>query len=419
MKLYFLGLATVVVVCVGCHIDSANFMQDGVVDRGQYHAPPAALLARPGPMVDGPGPGVLQTAYMMSNMPGQPGPGMAGPGMGGPGMMQQMQPFAGQTTQIRFVGPESMQIGWQIEPHRYAENQLTAPGRYNFNQGYIYRLKLTAIPGREGPPLYPTLQVYPVHPATEAYLSHNSVPILLNDEDFQQVDGNNFVTKVIYLPDPQHQELAIPGAEVLVSTRLEPGIDPISEADRRGTIMAVLRVGNMDLETGSEAPAAGPAGGNEAVTQTSHIQKVNGEVGQFAPPMPIGSVGGRNGGVPGPMIMGMPGQPGQMAYNPISGVGPTPIWGMTSCATPIGLPGPPHLPYGGPAGLRSHTVRNLTRQSIPRPVDHQLIDVKHNPGIRLPAPVKHIQYTENHPEFRGPVVQEYGGGQAGAYCPPQ
>jgi hypothetical protein len=47
-----------------------------------------------------------------------------------------------------------------------------------------------------------------------------------------------------------------------------------------------------------------------------------------------------------------------------------------------------------------------------------LLDVKHNPGIRIPAPVKHIQYTENHPDFRGPIVQEnggYGDGGAGAY----
>jgi len=420
MKLYFLGLATVVVVCVGCSIDSANFMQDGVVDRGQYHAPPAAMMARPGPMVDGPGPGVLQTGFMASS-------GAICPvGMNGQPYAAMPQPFAGQTTQIRFVGPEAMQIGWQIGANHYAENQLVTPGRFNFNQGYIYRLKLTSIPGREGPPLYPTLQVYPVHPATEAYLSHNSVPILLNDEDFQQVDGNNFVTKVIYLPDPQHQDLAIPGAEVLVSTRLEPGIDPISEADRRGTIMAVLRVGNMDLETGSEAPTVI---GDGAVTPTSHIQKVNGEAGQFVGPMPIGTVGGRNGGVPGPMIMGMPGAPGQMAVNPISGVGPTPIWGMTTCATPIGLPGPPHLPFGGPASLKSHTVRNLTQQRIPKPTDHMLIDVKHNPGYRLPAPVKHVQYTENHPQFRGPVLQDggaygaggygAGAGTGGAYCPPE
>ena len=135
-----------------------------------------------------------------------------------------------------------MNIGWQIG-HGYAENQLVAPGRYNFQQGSTYRLKLSNIPGREGmPPLYPSLQVYPTHPNTDAYLSHNSVPMTLTNEDLDQIDSNNFVTKVIYLPDPQNQELAIAGVETLVSTRLDPGVDPIAEADRRGTLMLVLRV---------------------------------------------------------------------------------------------------------------------------------------------------------------------------------
>ena len=58
----------------------------------------------------------------------------------------------------------------------------------------------------------------------------------------------NFVTKVIYLPDPEFQELALAGVGELVSTRLDPGIDPIVEADRRGSILSIIRVGNKDLE---------------------------------------------------------------------------------------------------------------------------------------------------------------------------
>ena len=86
-------------------------------------------------------------------------------------------------------------------------------------------------------------------------------------------------------------------------------------------------------------------------------------------------------------------------------------------ATPIGLPGPPHLPLGGPAGLKSHTVRNLSPNKIPEPTDHMLIDVKHNPGYSVPAPVKHIQYTENHPVFGpGEVSAPVSGGAAN--CPP-
>ena len=97
--------------------------------------------------------------------------------------------------------------------------------------------------------LYPTLEVAPTTPATDAYLAHNAIPVQFTAEDFDQVvDGGNFVTKVIYLPDPKYQELAISGVETLVSTRLEPGVDPILEADKRGTILLIVRLGAIDLE---------------------------------------------------------------------------------------------------------------------------------------------------------------------------
>lgn len=398
MKPYFLALATLLVVCVGCAVSKSDCSGDSIVDRGAYHAPPAAMLAHPGPMVDGPGPGVLQV------------------------MHQEYQPAmaatpTGATTQVKFLGPEGMHIGWQANGG-YADNQLQSPSRYNFPQAFSYRLKLTNIPGRDALVLYPTLQVYPTHPRTEAYLSHNSVPLQLTDEDLDQVQTNNFVTKVIYLPDPQNQELAIAGVETLVSTRLDPGVDPIVEADRRGTIMLVLRVGNMDLETPHAASGVNSVrrDAKGEIIPVAH-QVANGEQGQFVPPTPIGGLENPGTGVPTAIMMGRPGAPGMPAVHPITGVN-APSWGMTMTGTPIGLPGPPHLPYGGPAGLKSHTVRNLTKQSIPKPVDHMLMDVKHKPGIRMPKPVKHIQYTETHPQFNRPVVQEGGGGGGAEFCPP-
>ena len=56
-------------------------------------------------------------------------------------------------SQIYFLDPNGMQIGWQngAGPNgerTYLPAQLTVPARYNFNQGYIYRLKITNIPGR-------------------------------------------------------------------------------------------------------------------------------------------------------------------------------------------------------------------------------------------------------------------------------
>jgi hypothetical protein len=274
--------------------------------------------------------------------------------------------------------------------------------------------------------LYPTLQIYPAHPSTDAYLSHNSIPLEWTDEDLDQIESNNFVTKVLYLPEARYQDLAIAGVETIVSTKLDPGVDPVHEADRRGTIMAVLRVGNMDFETASAGPLGvlgapvgpggmmipggmipgvplGPEGAEAGDIQQMQYQvpTVNGAAGQFMPPMPIAVMGGGSGmlGVPNPMIVGGPTPPGLPPMHPVAGMGTIPPWGMTTTGTPIGLPGPAHLPFGGPAGLMSHTVRNNTKVDIGEPVDHMLIDVKHSPGYRLPKPVRHVEYEETHPHY--------------------
>jgi len=225
-----------------------KLLRPGVV----MHAPPP-----PGGMLPGGGMGAAGCAMGHPGCAGGPGCSAGGPGAGGPGAggadAQSGRRFPNVRSQIYFLDPDTMKIGWQTTtggPDRmYLPAQLTVPARYNFMQGYIYRLKLTDIPGRPGVQLYPTLEVAPSTPATDAYLTHNPIPVQFTAEDFDQVvDGGNFVTKVIYLPDPKFQELAIAGVETLVSTRLEPGVDPILEADKRGTILLIVRVGAIDLE---------------------------------------------------------------------------------------------------------------------------------------------------------------------------
>jgi hypothetical protein len=153
--------------------------------------------------------------------------------------------YAPHRTEVRFVGPNGMKISWYTGG---GMGSIDAPGRYNFIQAAIYRLKLSNIPGRPGLELYPTLEVVPVNNKTATFLAHSAVPVTFTEEDFEQVTAGNYVVKVIYLPDPQHQDLAAVGADEVVSTRLEPGVDPIAEACKRGNILLVIRIGNIDLE---------------------------------------------------------------------------------------------------------------------------------------------------------------------------
>ena len=153
------------------------------------------------------------------------------------------------TVQVTFGNPDGMQVRYdQTGGGMFDSEPMIAPARQNFPQGALYRVKLTNIPGREGVELYPTIELAYSNPRTGAFLAHNSVPVQFTDEDFDQVSTGNFVTKVVYLPDPDFQGPALVGLSTIVSTRLDPGIDPIVEADRRGSILAIIRLGDKDIE---------------------------------------------------------------------------------------------------------------------------------------------------------------------------
>ena len=62
--------------------------------------------------------------------------------------------------------------------------------------------------------------------------------------------------------DPQFQELAASGTDEIISTRLEPGADPIMEAQRRGSILLVIRMGNVDQEAPNTPPLDSVGQGN-------------------------------------------------------------------------------------------------------------------------------------------------------------
>lgn len=351
-----------------------------------YNLPPAQRLMEPGPGVGGPGPGVLMPAAGMGGGAVAPAMAMGGYAPGCPPMGMS----AGATSQIAFLGVEGGEISWDISGQQmFDSTPLVMPGRQNFPQGAIYRLKLTNLPGRAGIELYPTLEVGPVTPRTDAYLAHAPIPVQFTDEDLDQVLSGNFVTKVIYLPDPEFQELALSGAETLVSTRLDPGVDPIAEADRRGAILAILRIGNLDLQLGG---AGGIAMGPEGV---EHAQYTEGGVpaeGGYCPPGQEGYAGGMQ------PPMGMPTAgfaPQALPPHLVSGM-TTPQWGMPITGTPIGLPGPPHIPLGHEAGLTKHVMKNRTRVLLPPPVHKQTITVKQRPGMNYPRPVNHVHIDETN-----------------------
>lgn len=319
------------------------------------------------------------------NLLGRRGGGMSIPPGGGILPSAGMMPAVPPTLQVTLAQPEGMQVRYDASGSGGFDSEpLVVPARQNFPQGGLYRLKLTNIPAREGVELYPTVELAYANPRTGAYLAHNSVPLQFTEEDFDQVLTGNFVTKVIYLPDPDFQGPALAGIDTLVSTRLDPGIDPIVEADRRGSILAIIRLGDKDIEM---------SGSNEMLTAGGVMRPpFAGLPSAFAPAMTEGCGNCPGNGAPMP-----PALPGM-----ISGVN-TPQYGMPMSATPIGLPGPPHIPLGQPAGLKKHVMRNHTSVNIPRPVEKVKMNVRMQPGYSYPNPVSRVRITEQNIHSGGPA----------------
>jgi hypothetical protein len=296
MRFRLLSLAIIAVIA-GCQAPV------GPLSTGGFYQSPYQGMG-----VDGPGPAIVPEQYQPTSLqaPADAAPPAA---MAAPGQPM-MAPVLFPTSQVKFLGLESLTINWDARvPGRFDSEPLVCPASHDFPQGNIYRLKLSNIPGRQGKELYPTLEIAPTMARTQAFLAHNSVPVEFTDNDFDQVLSGNFITKVVYLPNPEFQGLPMSGVGTLVNTQLEPGVDPIVEASKRGAILAVVRMGNKDLR---QSPVVAPLQGGYQGAYAG---------GGFQPPMRT------------------------VPTNPISGVN-IPPYGTPMTRTTTGVPGPPQLPQG-------------------------------------------------------------------------
>ncbi len=256
------------------------------------------------------------------------------------------QHYPAQRTQVRFARPSGMKVAWYTQgpggQPAYSSTPIEVPGRYNFLQAAIYRLKLSNLEGRPGLELYPTLEVVPANHKTAAFLAHSAVPVDFTDEDVKQITQGNYVIKVIYLPDPQFQELAGTGTEEILSTRLEPGADPIQEALRRGSILLVIRMGNMDQEAPNTPPLGAPS------QHQGPILMPPPHLGGQSPPNPVAPCG--------------PGQP-YLPYG--SPTMPPPAGALTAPAGHAGAPTTPAAGVRSPVAMPSTTLTSQPRGPAP------------------------------------------------------
>lgn len=116
----------------------------------------------------------------------------------------------------------------------------------------VYRLRVTSIPFHEGAEVFPTIElidrIYP--PPDEVW--RFPIPIELTQQDLELALAGKFVTRVIYLEDP---ESAVPAVQGSTQNWFDvaPGANPLQVADVLGRPVAILRLGGR-LPIDSQTP---------------------------------------------------------------------------------------------------------------------------------------------------------------------
>lgn len=107
----------------------------------------------------------------------------------------------------------------------------------------VYRLRVTGLPGHPGVEVFPTIEVIDrLHPPPGEALRF-PIPVELTREELLLAAQGAFVTRVIYLENPDHAVATAeePGRQSWFEAG--PGEDPLVTADTLGRPVAILRIG--------------------------------------------------------------------------------------------------------------------------------------------------------------------------------
>ncbi len=152
------------------------------------------------------------------------------------------------TVQVVYGGPKGLVVSmWKGQEADSMdlplENHGPCPSRWDLATPNQYRrLQLTGIPGHDEVIIEPIFMLEPANSDTESFLAHNAIPIEFTIKDFEQIFQGNHVRKIIYLPDPEFANSAIATVETLVSTDLDPEVNMSQEAQRLGSILAIVEI---------------------------------------------------------------------------------------------------------------------------------------------------------------------------------
>jgi hypothetical protein len=181
------------------------------------------------------------------------------PGAIGSLRLERGGPLSGYFQPVRVRAPQGARIALAMERGYSATKSHEA--LVGMQVGPVYRLQISDIPNIENVEIYPTIEIIDRLYPPPALALRYPIPIELTQDELELAAGGAFVTRVIYVEDPQQTlPIARKASEELPWIEAPIGEDPLVTADRNGRPVAILRMGSRVpsavTQTGFAAAAA-------------------------------------------------------------------------------------------------------------------------------------------------------------------
>jgi uncharacterized repeat protein (TIGR01451 family) len=151
---------------------------------------------------------------------------------------------------VQFSGGPGLRATFYQGHHR---RSFDAPVVVGMRPGYCYRLRLSSLPGHPGVSIFPTVEVRgSLKLAPKLNAANYPAPVVLTEMDIESVLAGNLICKAIYLENPDRAVPASVPSALPMELNLPPGSDPLVEAQDRGRLMLLVRMGGRLLVSDEE-----------------------------------------------------------------------------------------------------------------------------------------------------------------------
>ena len=173
------------------------------------------------------------------------------PGAIGSQQLQRGGPLPGFFQPVEIKAPSGTSVSLAVEGHFHEPR--ACPSKVGMLIGQVYRLRLSEIPLAPGREVFPTVEIIDRVYAPRGQEQRFSIPIQFTQDDLRLALDGKFVTRVVYLEDPESALPIVEDPNGQNWFEVGPGKDPLAVADALGRPVAILRLGGRVPEPGFQS----------------------------------------------------------------------------------------------------------------------------------------------------------------------